>query len=140
MENNTPTSELLARAKQDLMLNMRQRGLGAILWDNATADFHYIPELTVAGKDGKSETVRAMGLYIFNDSLYIVEEDKSKVHISSFYNHDTEVKPTVVTLPPEIAEHDFGNPQKRPGFTQAGSLEEWVVIADCYFEALAEKE
>ena len=38
-------SQLFASAKKELLANMEQKGIGAIIWDNATAGFHYIPEI-----------------------------------------------------------------------------------------------
>ena len=56
-----------------------------------------------------------------------------------FYDDNTEVKPTVVTLTPDMAEKSLGNPDREDGYTRQGTLEEWTVIADAYFEALAEQ-
>lgn len=143
MSENTKGAgiDLLAKAKQDLADNMADRGIGAIIWDNATAGFHYLPELELPLKDGQEtpDTVRIMGIYDYNGSLFLIEEDKAGVNINDFYNHDTEVKPVVVTLTPDISAGEFGNPREHPGFTQDGDLEEWLAIADCYFEALAEE-
>ncbi len=33
---------------------------------------------------------------------------------------------------------ETSNPEGVEGFTLQGSLEEWLTVADCYFEALAE--
>lgn len=133
-------ADLLAKAKGDLMENMQQRGIGAIVWDNSTAGFHYIPAVVVKDpKDpGKNETVTISGLYRYDGELYLLEEDSAPVSVDQLYNHDTEVKPTVVTLTEETAEKELGDPKNAKGFTTEGSLEEWLTIADCYFEALAE--
>lgn len=142
MSENTKSAgiDLLAKAKQDLADNMADRGIGAIIWDNASAGFHYLPELELPLKEGQEnpDTVRIMGIYDYKGALYLIEEDNSGININDFYNHDTEAKPVVVTLTPDIAGGEFGDPAGKPGFTQDGDLEEWLAVADCYFEALAE--
>lgn len=131
--------DLLGKAQQDLIADMKERNIGAILWDNATAGFQYIPEIDLAQDDAEEpDCSRIMGLYRYDDELYLIEEDKSKVDFNRFYNPDTEVKPSVVTLTESVARGDLGDPTKEPGYTTDGSLEEWLAIADCYFEALNE--
>lgn len=135
MEN----TDIFGQAKHDLYEDMQSRGIGAVLWDNSTAGFDYIPEINLAEDDAEMpDTSRIMGLYAFNGLLYLIEEDRAKVNIDEFYNRDTEVKPTVVTLTPATADQILGNPEKEPGFTTGGSLEEWLAIADCYYQALNE--
>lgn len=130
---------LLANAKKELMENMVERNYGAIIWDLASAGFHYIPEIVHHSQEkDKTRVARITGLYAYNGQLYLIEEERSGVSVDEFYNPQTEVKPTVVTLTPDKAESELGNPESRKGFTQQGSLEEWLAIADCYFEALAE--
>ena len=58
--------------------------------------------------------------------------------VDAFYNPGSEVRPTVVTLTPDKARIELGDPEGVEGFTLQGSLEEWLTVADCYFEALAE--
>lgn len=129
--------DLFGKAKQDLIDDMKSRNIGAILWDNATADFEQIPEINLADDDAEMpDTVRIMGLYRYDDTLYLIEEDKAKVDFNHFYNADSEVKPSVVTLTESVAVSDLGDPAKEEGYTTEGSLEEWLTIADCYFEAL----
>ena len=129
--------DLFGKAKQDLIDDMKSRNIGAILWDNATADFEQIPEINLAEDDAEMpDTVRIMGLYRYDDTLYLIEEDKAKVDFNHFYNADSEVKPSVVTLTESVAVSDRGDPAKEEGYTTEGSLEEWLTIADCYFEAL----
>lgn len=132
--------DLLAKAKADMVENMKSRDLGAVIWDNATANFHYLPEITLpAGKDGEPRTARVMGIYRYGDELYLIEEDLAGVKMTDFYDRNSEVRPTVVTLTSDIAVKDLGDPEGRKGFTSdEGDLEEWLAIADCYFEALAE--
>lgn len=131
--------DLLGKAQQDLIDDMKERNIGAILWDNSTAGFQFIPEINLAEDDAEMPDVtRIMGLYRYNDTLYLVEEDKAHVDFNEFYDEDTEVKPSVVTLTESVARGDLGDPTKEPGFTTEGSLEEWLTIADCYFEALNE--
>ncbi len=133
MEN----TDLLGKAIEDLMEDMKNREIGAIIWDNATADFEQIPEINLATEDSEMpEVSRIMGLYRYDDELYLIEEDKARIKFDSFYNPDTEVKPSVVTLTDNVAIKDLGNPEKEKGYTTEASLEEWLVIADCYFEAL----
>lgn len=131
-------NRLFDKAVKEMKEDMVNRGLGAILWDLSTAGFHYMPEVTVGSGD-KAEVESVMGLYLYNDKLYLVEESKSGVKLSDYYNRDTEVAPTVVTLTPDSAEDHLGNPTKQKGYTDKASGEEWLDIADCYFEALAER-
>lgn len=129
--------DLLGKAVSDLAEDMKERGFSAILWDNATADFGQIPEVNLASDDAEMpDTSRVMGLYSYNGKLYIVEEDKVHVDFSDFYDKETEVRPSVVTLTESVALKDLGDPENKEGFITEASLEEWLVIADCYFEAL----
>ena len=134
-------NNLLERAIADLMADMKERGIGAIIWDNSTAGFHFIPEVDLAGEDSAEPDVRRVtGLYAYGDRLYIIEEDASGVSVDSYYNPDTEVKPSVVTLSIDRAIRELGDPADKPGYTLDGTLEEWLAIADCYYEALNLKE
>ena len=136
MENtNQNTGALLSQAKENLMKNMLGRNMAAIIWDLSSAGFHYIPSVTL--ENGK--VLRVTGLYVSGNQLYLIDEECKRANIDNFYNPDTEVKPTVVCLTPNVAPGDLGAPDEEDGFTQAGSLEEWLVIADCYFEALNEE-
>ena len=131
--------DLLGKARQDMMEDMATRGIGAILWDNSTADFEMIPEIVhVSEKDGHERVARIMGLYSYDGTLYLIEEDRAPVNFNDFYNHDSEVKPVVVTLSEDTARRELGDPEKVKGYTTQGRLEEWPGIADCYFEALDE--
>ena len=131
--------DLLGKARQDLIDDMKERNIGAILWDNATAGFQFIPEINLAEDDAEQPDVaRIMGLYRYDDVLYLIEEDKADINFNDFYDEDTEVKPSVVTLTESVARGDLGDPTKEKGYTTEGSLEEWLTIADCYFEALNE--
>lgn len=140
MENRTDqdNAKLLQKAKQGIADDMASREIGAIIWDNSTAGFHYLPDVVTGEKDNKPIVVRATGLYQYNGELYVIEETNRDASISHFYNHDTDVAPTVVTLTESVAEGDLGDPSQKKGFTSDGTLEEWLVIADCYFEALNE--
>lgn len=133
-------ADLFDKAKEELLLNMKQKGIGAIIWDNATAGFHYIPEiLHRSDEKDKVRVARIMGLYNYKGTLYLIEENRASVNINKLYDPDTEVKPTVVTLSEDSAMRLLGDPDKVKGYTQQGSLEEWLTIADCYFEALNEE-
>lgn len=140
MENNTASAQkLFNQAIANLARDMKSREIGAILWDNKTADFHYIPEVTVTdAKTGKSDVIRVMGLYLYGDTVYLIEEDAVPVELTNFYTHGVEVPPTVVTLTEDAALSQFGDPDSVAGFTREASDEEWLTIADCYFEALNE--
>lgn len=136
MENTNQTpSALLDQARENLKKNMIDRNMAAIIWDLASAGFHYIPSVTL--ENGK--VVRITGLYVADNDLYLIDEECKRANIDNFYDPDTEVRPTVVCLTPNVAPGDLGNPSEEDGFTRAGSLEEWLVVADCYFEALNEK-
>ncbi len=137
MEN----TDLFGKAKQDLYEDMQSRGIAAIIWDNAMAGFDYIPEINLAEDEQEMpDTARIMGLYAYDGLLYLIEEDKARINFNDFYNRDSEVKPVVVTLSKDSALKELGNPAEEPGYTTAGSLEEWLAVADCYYEALAEAE
>lgn len=138
MDNtNQDKSRLLNNAKDGLISDMEARQIGAIIWDNSRAGFHYLPEITV-NEDGKKKTVRITGLYVYDKTLYIIDEGEKAADINNFYTQGVDVVPTVVTLSPDSALNTFGNPSSNENFQTGGSLEEWLVIADCYFEALAE--
>lgn len=133
-------ARLFAQAKSELADDMRQRGIGAIIWDNATTGFHYLPEIVHQATDRqKVRVAQITGIYLYNNSLYLIEEGRSKVSVDTYYDADKDVKPTVVTLSGQRAHEDLGNPEDHKGFTTQGSLEEWLTIADCYFEALEEQ-
>ncbi len=136
MKQNEP--QLLENAKEAIVKDMNARGIGAIIWDLSSAGFHYIPEITI-GEGEKSLTKRITGLYCYNGVLYLIEEEKGDINVDQFYKPGIEAQPTVVTLTPDSALENIGNPENKPGFATGGSLEEWLVIADCYFEALAEQ-
>lgn len=137
-ENKKAALALLAKAKQEIADNMASRGFAAIIWDNANAGFRFIPEIVVKTHDGKATTRRIMGLYRYNDTLYAIQEDVADIDFNKFYDKDSEVRPIVVTLPADEASRILGDPKKEPGYTTQGSIEEWLAIADCYFQALEE--
>lgn len=139
MEKNTGSvADLIGKAKSDLMANMAQRGIAAILWDVEEAGFHFIPEVDLPDSTEENPKVaRVSGLYSYKDDLYLIL-DTADLHFEEFYNPDTEVKPTVVTLSADLASKYLGDPQGRDGYDRDGDLEEWLAVADCYFEALAE--
>lgn len=142
MEKNTgATADLLAKAKTDLMKNMAEREIAAIVWDVEEAGFHYIPEVELEDSTPEDpKTARVCGLYSYSDKLYLILEGIADVDYNDFYNRDTEVKPTVVTLSRDLASKYLGNPTHEKGYVCDGDLEEWLAVADCYFEALAEEE
>ncbi len=137
--NNTSASKLFSEAINRLKEDMQAREIGAIIWDNASAGFHYIPETTVTAKNGDKKVIRVMGLYIFNNTLYLIEEGTAPVELTEFYTDGVEVPPTVVTLTEDSAMRHLGDPSKEKGYTTSATDEEWLAIADCYFEALAEE-
>ena len=137
--NQAECQQLFAKAKKAIAEDMDTRGIGAMIWDNSSAGFHQIPEvIVISPENGKERTARITGLYRYNDEVYLMEEDMVGVSIEDFYNRDTEVRPTVVTLSTDMAIKSLGNPDEERGYTRQGSLEEWLVVTDCYFEALAE--
>lgn len=139
MNHEKESATLLAEAKMRMIDDMVARGIGAIIWNVADAGFHYIPEILLSDKDGKPVTARITGLYHYNDTLYAIEEDVANVSVEHFYTPGVDVPPVVVTLSEDKAREHLGDPADSKGYTSAGSLEEWVAIADCYFEALAEE-
>lgn len=139
MENTQEAvAGLLAKAKKDLIADMKSREIGAIIWNLATAGFPNIPAILHHSKKDPEKTRVAdiMGLYRYNDVLYLIEEDRAPIKFDDFWNQDTEAAPTVVTLTEDIARKDLGDPEAVKGYTTQGTLEEWMAIADCYFQAL----
>lgn len=134
---NTDEKALLQKAKDQLAADLLQRGYGAVLWDLATAGFHFIPEISLTTERG-SQTVRVTGVYAYDGHIYAIEEDKAGVNTDQFYTPGVDVPPVVVTLTTDKAAEVLGDPTKRPGFTTEGSTAEWLSIADAYFEALKE--
>lgn len=141
MEKNMETiTDPLYKAKADLMDNMAQRGIAAIVWDVEEAGFHYIPEVALPDSTEEDPKVeRVTGLYSYKDDLYLILES-ADLNFEEFYNPDSEVRPTVVTLSADLAEKYLGNPSNKKGYDKYGDLEEWLAVADCYFEALAEED
>lgn len=133
---NTENQNLLHKALHQLADDMKTREIGAIIWNLPEASFHFIPELVVSTPDGGTRTVRVTGLYLYQNKVYAIEEEKPGVNIEHFYRHGIDVPPVVVTLSESKAEELFGTPSESRGLTAQGSLEEWTVVADCYFEAL----
>ena len=134
------TMKLIAQAKDKLAEDMRVRDIGAIIWNNGEAGFHFIPEVVVGqDKDGKDIVKRITGLYSYRNDLYAIEEGTPGTEITNFYTKGVDVPPVVVTLTKDMAEHELGDPRKEEGYTRAGSGSEWLTIADCYFEALNER-
>lgn len=139
-KKNGATADLLGKAKADLRENMAQRGIAAILWDVEEAGFHFIPEATLPDSTEEDPKVaRVTGLYAYEDDLYLILET-ADLNFEEFYNPDSEVRPTVVTLSADLAAKYLGDPEGREGYDSEGNLEEWLAVADCYFEALAEED
>lgn len=128
---------LIAGAKDQIIEDMHQRGFSAIIWNIGTINFHYIPEIVVGENEREEEIVkRVTGLYAYNGKLYAIEEEAPGTDMKDYYNPDTEVPPAVVTLTEDMARQDLESPEDSKYYTLAGSDEEWLVVADCYFEAL----
>lgn len=137
--NQAESQALFVKAKNAIVGDMDARNIGAIIWDNSTAGFQQLPEIQLVSPDtGEESVARITGLYRYKGEVYLMEEDKVDVSVDDFYNRNTEVKPTVVTLTEDMALKSLGNPDEEHGYTRQGTLEEWLVITDCYFEALAE--
>lgn len=114
---------------------MSSRGMGAILWDNSQTGFHYLPVVTPDSATPENNIV-INGMYVFDGEVYLIEEGVCPVSVDDLYNPDTEVKPVVVTLDEKMAAKILGNARTGKGFTQGGTMEEWLAIADCYYAAL----
>ena len=131
---------MISKAKEQLAEDMRSRDIAAIIWNVGEAGFHFIPEIvTGQDKDGADITARVTGLYVYDNTLYAIEEDAHGTDMKHFYKEGVDVPPVVVTLTPDMASKILGDPTNEKGFTTDGSNNEWLVIADCYFEALNEK-
>lgn len=139
MTHTNDNNQLLAKAKSQMAQDMKAREIGAIIWSVADAGFHYIPEIKVTDAEkGTARTARVTGLYLYKDEVYAIEEDLSGISPDQFYRVGVDVPPVVVTLSELKADELIGVPSESKGFTTQGTLEEWVAIADCYFEALNE--
>lgn len=139
-KNSNLTADLLGKAKADLRANMAERGIAAIIWDVEEAGFHYIPEVSLPDSTEEDPKVaRVSGLYSYRDELYLILETAG-INLDEFYDPDSEVRPTVVTLSSDLAGKYLGDPEDKEGYDPDGDLEEWLAVADCYFEALAEEE
>lgn len=138
-KKNEAVADLLEKAKSDLIENMKDRDIAAIIWDLSEAGFPYLPEISLPDSTPEDpKTTRVTGLYSYDGKLYIIEEGIADIDFKDFYNPDNEVKPVVVSLTPDLARKYLGDPEKEKGYTLDGDLEEWLAIADCYFQALAE--
>lgn len=135
MKDTKPRSEL-HQALRQLADDMKSREIGAIIWNIPDAGFHFIPEISLTESNGQTEAVRITGLYVYQNKVYAIEEDKPGVDMEHFYRQGIDVPPVAVTLTESKAFELFGTPSESRGLTCQGSLEEWTAIADCYFEAL----
>ncbi|MCM1369189.1 MAG: hypothetical protein NC204_02325 [Candidatus Amulumruptor caecigallinarius] len=144
MQKDNGVDALLENAKNKIAEDMAARDCGAIIWSIPAAGFHFIPEIDLypqrkGDKQGVRRFVeRITGLYLYKGRLYAIEEEQAGVSVDQFYRPGIDVPPVVVTLSADKAKEVFGDPTEKSGFTTTGSLEEWTVVADCYFEALAE--
>ena len=140
MKDTNEAAALVAKAKSRLADDMRQREIGAIIWNIAEAGFHYIPEIKLDDPcGGKPRTVRVTGLYLYKGALYATEEDAEGFNVRNYYTPGVDVPPVVVTLTPSVAGETLGTPSEEHGYTDEGTPEEWLVVADCYFEAINER-
>ena len=128
--------ELFERAKADIAADMKSRGIGAILWAVGSVNFHYLPEVVVGQDHGKDVVVTVSGIYRVGDDLYLMEQGVAPRSVDDYYNKNTEVRPDVVTLTEKQALQQLGTPDSQRGFTRQGTVQQWLTIADCYFEAL----
>lgn len=135
-DNQQEARDLFEKAKADIAADMRERGIGAILWDLKQASFHFPPQVTASLPDGNVATADVQGMYLYKGEIYLITE-KAKISTADFYNPDYEVPPVVVTLTESQAEKELGQPTEAEGFTTGGTIPEWLTLADCYFEALA---
>lgn len=141
MEKTNASAALLANAKAELIANMAEKEIAAIIWDVEEAGFHYIPEIELEDSTPEDPKVaRVSGLYAFAEKLYLIIEGEADIDYKDFYNPDSEIRPTVVTLSRDLANKYLGNPAHEKGFTTEADLEQWLAVTDCYFEALSEEE
>ena len=62
-------AEMFARAKESIAQDMEARNIGAIIWDNASANFHQIPEIElVCPSTGNTRT--ALGITLVCVTAY----------------------------------------------------------------------
>lgn len=126
---------LFQQAKDDMAADMKAREIGALLWDNAAAGFHYPPSVMVSDASGADSSWVIHGIYRVDDKLYLIGP-KVKVTVDDYYRKGIDVKPVVVRLSEADAAKDLGDPDEARGFTTRGTVQEWLTVADCYFEAL----
>lgn len=136
MDTPKHNPEFFAKARKDLGVDMQSRGIGAIIWDNSQAGFHYLPVVMAADAAPGDTPVVVEGMYLYDGVVYLMEEGICPVSVDNLYDPDTEVKPAVVTLDANDAGRMLGDPATQKGYTTEGTLEQWLAIADCYYEAL----
>lgn len=127
---------LFEQAKADICADMKSRDIGAILWDNDRAGFHFPPAVKLQYPDSKTSVWTIQGIYRIEDSIFLMS-DKTEVNVNKYYEPGIEEPPSVVTLTQSQALKQLGDPTEARGYTRQGSIQEWLTIADCYFEALA---
>lgn len=126
---------LFERAKQDIAADMKSRDIGVILWDNARAGFHYPPVVSVSDSDGHTKVWEIHGIYRVDETLYLIGPGAA-VTVDRYYTKGVDTPPAVVTLNEDRAMRELGIPNMGRGYTRQGDVQEWLTIADCYFEAL----
>lgn len=126
---------LFQQAKDDIAADMRSRDIGAIMWDNEQADFHFPPVVEVTDSEGKKTPWKIHGIYRVDDTLFLIGQGAA-AGVENYYKPGIETRPVVVTLTEDQATRQLGIPNEGRGYTRQGDVQQWLSIADCYFEAL----
>lgn len=135
-DTNIPLN--LEQTKSKLVENMNAHQIAAIIWNPEDTRFQPIPEIVTSNNNGNPESVRITGMYCYDGKLYAIVEGADKTDMEYFYRPGIDVPPQVVTLTEDKAHELFGNPAGKEGFTTAGTLVEWALIAVCYVDAITE--
>ncbi|MCM1005404.1 MAG: hypothetical protein NC402_03810 [Prevotella sp.] len=133
--NEIEAKALFEQAKEDLLLDMKARDIGAILWDNEQCGFHFPPEVTVTNSDGKSDAWTIHGMYRVDETLYLIGPG-APIGVENYYKRGVQTKPCAVTLTEDQATRTIGIPNEGRGYTTQGSVQQWLTCTDCYFKAL----
>ena len=135
-KNEVMSGELFLQAKDAIATDMRARGIGAIMWDCESDRFAYLPRVAVFAPGSFERVAEIGGIYRRGNSLFLMERGRAPVSVDDYYDKDAEKRPLVVTLTEEQACAQLGEPGDHRGLTECGSVEDWLTVADCYFEAL----
>ena len=108
----------MAKAKSRLADDMRQREIGAIIWNIAEAGFHYIPEIKLDDPcGGKPRTVRVTGLYLYKGRLVRYGRRCRRFQCAELLYSRSGCAPGSGHSDPSVAGETLGTPSEEHGYT-----------------------